>query len=103
MEDPVLELGGKFLTNPGGASPAEVSSDFLDGIKNLETQTDMEKVVEQTFDLTIGDRVEITNGPFLSGSGVITQIKKGKVLVELEIMKRFVEVEFEPQQCFKIK
>jgi transcription antitermination factor NusG len=102
IEDKLTALGCFLLKGPGARIPEAATQEFIEGLKTIEVLKGTEDVVENTYNLAIGDTVEVINGPFLSGMGPIVAIKKGKVRVELEIMNRSVEVELHPSQCTKV-
>ncbi len=102
MDDKLQALGGYFLRGPGSAKPTPIPDEYIKEVKEMESAKSVKDLFENTFDFNIGDMVEVTNGPFLGGQGPIKEIKRTKIRVELDIMKRPVEVELNPRQVSKV-
>ena len=79
-----------------------VNEKVINGIKN---QLDNNKEIEivSTLNLTLGDKVNIINGPFKGVSGVLTQINgKAKVLVLIEAIGQGCVIEIKGTDLTKI-
>lgn len=97
-----LPVGSFFLRRPGAVRPEPISSTFIEKIKEHEQKEQDTELMENTYNLKVGDIIEITNGPFLSATGPIRAIRGGKIYVEIDLMNRPVEVGLDPRQCTKI-
>ena len=102
IEDSILNCGSYFLTHPGGHLPVPLEEDFIARVKEFENEKEEVDLVRNTYNLKVGDVVEVLNGPFLCGLGPIKSIKRGLVFVELDLMQRPVEVGLHPRQCLKV-
>ena len=91
--------GGYFLKNPGTSEPSAVSDIEIKYLKSQEMEHQSPKSLAESYNLVEGQTVEIKNGPFIGAKGVIQQIKRSKVVVEVRIFGRGVLAEVDPTSC----
>lgn len=101
VEDAVQSAcGGHFLKSAGSSSPTALSESEMKHLRQLADDRSTPQTIAQRYDLEIEQKVEISQGPFLGTVGVIKEIKKEKVVVEVSIFGRNVLAEVDPAACF---
>ena len=91
--------GGYFLKNPGTIDPVKISDIEIQYLKSQEMANQSPKSIAESLNLEEGQTVEIKNGPFIGINGVIKQIKRSKIIVEVRIFGRGVLAEVDPSSC----
>ena len=92
--------GGYFLKNPGTSEPRMVSDTEIQYLRGQEMEHQSPKSLAESYNLVEGQTVEIKNGPFIGAKGIIKQIKRSKVVVEVNIFGRGVLAEVDPTSCY---
>jgi transcription antitermination factor NusG len=90
---------GFLLKTTGGNVPATLSEDELNSIKEIENKNAIDVNTIQILNINVGDKVEIINGPFIGALGSVLEIKKNKVVVEINIFGRCVSAEIDVKSC----
>ena len=83
----------------GGDPPVPMKQSDVDNLKRSATEGASGKP-KQRVDFNPGDRVKITDGPFMSFSGIVQEVDpdQGKLNVLVSIFGRDVQVELEASQ-----
>ncbi len=71
IDDKIQTLGGYFLRGPGCPRLSVIPDEFIERIKKIELEKGIEELVENTFNLKVGEMVEVVTGPYLSGKSPI--------------------------------
>jgi transcriptional antiterminator NusG len=95
--------GGHLLKHPGCSYPASLSDSEMKHIRKVADDKSSPQSIADRYELEIGQKVEITTGPFLGIVGKIQYMKKDKVVVEVSVFGRDVLAEVDPASCFVIK
>jgi transcriptional antiterminator NusG len=91
--------GGHFLRGPGAAEAAVIDDAEMTTIRGLVESNSKPQSIAERYDLELGQKVEITTGPFLGVQGTILEIKREKVKVEVSIFGRNTSAEVDPASC----
>ena len=95
--------GGRFLRTPGSSTPAVLSDIDMKHLRKVADATGSPQSIADRYELEIGQKVEITKEPWSGTVGVIHQIKRDKIVVEVAIFGREVMAEVDPAACFVVK
>lgn len=97
------QCGGYFLHSPGMNEPRPLSDDEVAYIKELSKQQSSPRSVAERYNFGLGQEVEIATGPFFGQKGVILEVKRQTVVVEVSCFNReAVRVEVTPEQCLTV-
>lgn len=85
----------------GGDHPVALKKSEVDGILGQVEEIKGKKVLKVAYE--VGEKVRITDGPFLNLSGTVDEVEpdKGKLRVSVSIFGRFTPVELEYWQVQK--
>lgn len=97
------QCGGFFLHAPGMEDPKPLSEQEVSYIKDLSKQQSQPKSIAEKYNFSLGQEVEIATGPFFGQKGLIMEVKRHTVVVEVSWFNReAVRVEITPEQCLTV-
>ncbi len=97
------QCGGYFLHAPGMDDPTNLTEEQVKHITALAKQFSQPRSVAERYNFSINQEVEIATGPFFGQKGIIKEVKKHTVVVQVSLFNReAVQVEVTPAQCLTV-
>lgn len=97
------QCNGFFLSRPGEENPYPLTDDEVSNIKELSKQQSSPQSVADKYNFRLGQEVEIATGPFFGQKGLIMEVKRHTVVVQVSMFGReAVSVEVMPEQCLTV-
>lgn len=93
------QCGGWFLKSGGQTKPASLTESEIKKLEITASEYMNKKPQLSQFNLSIGQNVEMTAGPFKGFHAIIISMKKHMLKVETSILGRSTTVEVSIEQC----